>query len=666
LKKLIVGLGLLGIAASVCAEEGLAETGVRPDEVVGLENFGGSDEALAMLLAQGFVVTDETYRQICTFYNDRGPPYFITTDSVLFAYYVNLQDGLMKLEERQAERLPPIIRAVRECLRKFWEEDGDKLSELFYAKRSSAGPEWHEASDDLDDYLKVAEALATGATAEAETREMPRAVQKELELILAGEGPAKSPLRGVRLDYAVFKPKGFYDGNEKLENFYRAVTWLRQVPFRAADADETRQAYVLCYAVKGETLGAINRFQRLYVTYVGESEYADFYDYGDAETRALSTYHDKYGFVKKDDDYWAEVLRELERLPAPRITSMPDAAAVADPGLYKGLRLMPPPTDMDNLALRLVAPYGLGRESPSGEELMALFGSGAAREVIMAREGKAIAAYDELFESAEADMPALESEYTSKLWRKRRAVYRALVRAPSDPGLPAYYRHPAWRYKDLNTALAGWAQRRYVWNLHISWGIACLAARVKPPPAFIEPNLAFFRELLELSVLTDDYFRDYGVADTRFNALSVLLVNLVDILEKQLAAEVLTDEERDYLDHYGPELAVTCGYLRGIWHDDERLPDTPFCVPFYLDLYTGNERVVGQARPRALYVLCEYEGRKYCALGGVLTYADHVGPAEGRGKMTIYKWRRLAADGKIGPPKWQEKFYTGRADSSKG
>ena len=256
----------------------------------------------------------------------------------------------------------------------------------------------------------------------------------------------------------------------------------------------------------------------------------------------------------------------------------------------------------------------------------------------------------------------MESEYTSKLWRKRRDVYRALVRAPSDPGLPAYYRHPAWRYKDLNTALAGWAQRRYVWNLHTTKMVAYLAARAKPPPAFIEPNLAFFRELLELSVLTDDYFRDYGVADTRFNALSVLLVNLVDILEKQLAGEVLTEEERDYLDHYGPELAVTCGYLRGIWHKDERLPDTPFCVPFYLDLYTRNERVVGQARPRAIYVLCEYEGRKYCALGGVLTYADYVGPAEGRGKMTIDEWRRLAADGEIEPPKWQEKFYTGRAD----
>lgn len=185
-----------------------------------------------------------------------------------------------------------------------------------------------------------------------------------------------------------------------------------------------------------------------------------------------------------------------------------------------------------------------------------------------------------------------------------------------------------------------------------------MAARAKPPPAFIEPNLAFFRELLELSVLTDDYYRDYGVADTDFNALSVLLVNLVDILEKQLAGEVLAEEERDYLDHYGPELAVTCGYLRGIWHKDEFLPDTPFCVPFYLDLYTGNERVVGQARPRAIYVLCEYEGRKYCAVGGVLTYADYVGPAEGRGKMTIEKWLRLAADGMIEPPGWQGRFYS--------
>jgi len=168
--------------------------------------------------------------------------------------------------------------------------------------------------------------------------------------------------------------------------------------------------------------------------------------------------------------------------------------------------------------------------------------------------------------------------------------------------------------------------------------------------------VAFFRTLAELSRESARFFSRHGVKGHRFDDFAKFAATLAAIASRQLKQELLDSGQSKLLEFYGVVLADFCGFYENSWCEDEDLPDTSFCVPTAVDLYTGNERVVGQGRPRAIYVICEQEGQKFLARGGVLSYRDWLGPAWGEGKMTEGRWLALAATGKLKAPAWQERF----------
>jgi hypothetical protein len=164
--------------------------------------------------------------------------------------------------------------------------------------------------------------------------------------------------------------------------------------------------------------------------------------------------------------------------------------------------------------------------------------------------------------------------------------------------------------------------------------------------------------LAELSGESARFFDRHGAKGHRFDDFATFAATLAEIASRQLKQEPLDSEQSKLLEFYGVVLADFCGFHGNTWCNDDDLPDTSFCVPISVDLYTGNERVVGQAQPRAIYVICEQDGRKFLAEGGVLSYRDWLGPAWGEGKMTENRWIKSAAKDELKPPAWQEKFYS--------
>jgi len=646
------------VGCVIAAAASAARAAYAENEILGLAKFGGSPGAREMLLEQGFVVTDETYRQICSFYIHGPQPYFITTDSVLYAYFINLEKAVQKLERKHATDLAAGLASYRERLAGWRTEAvwgrraGDEAPALGTLVESGAlDEEWLEAAGALDDYLLVAEFLAGHGAPPAEGAELPTAVRDELELIFAAEGPAKSPLRGVKFDYARFRPYGFYAGDPVLAPYFRAVTWLREVPFRVDDDGETRQALLLYKLYAGEDPGR-SVFVNLewdYQEFLGPSDDAGI---SDAYAARDLSFGEKAEGNRRE---WERFRAKVQEIPAPRHTTIPERDAVGDPGLYRGFRLLPRPALYDNDVLALLAPFGLYRPPPTGEELMAVMGSPAARDVVFRREAKGIRGYEELFAKAEAAAAEAEERYNGRIPVTLRDVYRSLLEPPATDDLPAYYLHPNWRYKDLNTCLAGWAHSRYIWDAHAKRLMSYLGVALAPP-AFVEPNVRFYEALTKLTAYTQEFFLERDVNEPGFAEVASLLAELQPILRKQVAGEVFTAREVELLENYGPYLAHACGFLGNVWLDDENLPDTPFCVPVAVDLYTERERVVGQARPRAIYVLCEREGETYLTRGGVLSYRDWLGPAWGPGRMTLAEWRDRRGWGRVPVPAWQGRF----------
>jgi hypothetical protein len=292
----------------------------------------------------------------------------------------------------------------------------------------------------------------------------------------------------------------------------------------------------------------------------------------------------------------------------------------------------------------------------SGEEFFAVMGSRAAQEIVKNREARRVPGYDELFAEAVAAAEKAEKTYDTETCRKRRALYRTLLTTPQDSKLARYYRHSAWRYKDLNTCLAGWAHQRYIWDLHGKRSLGFMGGPRTPPGTVVEPNVAFFRTLAELSRESARFFGRHGVKDHEFDDFAKFTATLAVIASRQIEQKPLDYGQSELLKQYGVVLAEFCGFYGNSWCNDESLPDTSFCVPVSVDLFTGNERVVGQARPRAIFVICEQDGEMFLARGGVLSYRDWVGPAWDEGKMTEERWLESAAAGKLKAPAWQEKF----------
>jgi hypothetical protein len=661
-------------AALVLASCGPALAAYDAGEVAGFGSYSGPDGGRAILLEQGFVVTDETYRQICSFYIQQYGPAFITTDALLYAYYTNVEDAMLALEKRQGLKLAGIIQGLKRQLKAFRDGDDDSLKTM--SKERKISRDWFKAADALGDYFDVADTLITGKTAPKDLEKMSPAVREEIKLILAAAGPAQSPTRGIPLDYSRFAPYGFYEDDKALAGYYRALTWFREVPFRVEDENEARQMMILFEVESrntwdrygGDYSNSVLRFNLPYTDALGPSDDVDF-DSIDFHNVALN-FH--FGLSASDEDKWARAWRRIKEIPAPEYTTIPDPAAVADPAAYRGLRLLARPALADNAVFKALAPYGLARPVPSGEELMAVMGSAAAREIVFEREGAATPGYAKLFGEAGVALDGAEKEldahfrdrqgyfrtYDYNLEGMRLELCRSLLAKPDDPTLPDYYLNPAWRYKDLNTCLAGWAHHRYIWAAHAKKSVYYLGVK-DWPPGVIEPNVRFFDALLDLSVHTDGFFRRHGIDHKRFAELNALLADLRAILAKQLAGEELNGEENWILSNFGFELANVCGFRDNTALTDDILPDTSFCVPVSSDLYSGDELLVGQLRPRAIYVICEIDGKQYLTTGGVLTYAGHVVPAAGPGAMTEDAWRRAAVSGEIAPPAWQRRFYAG-------
>ncbi|MGD8719447.1 MAG: DUF3160 domain-containing protein, partial [Candidatus Zixiibacteriota bacterium] len=490
----------LMLAAAGCRSGEMLELEGLPDspplayELDEVEYLGKdwTPEKLRYLREHGFVVTDKTYRQICTFYIRSERPTYITTDSALHAYFINLEESVYRLELVQAGKLRNLLGELR-----------GRLAEERATRRPGAvDTVYLKAVQDLDCYLLVAEILLGMNGNGTIPKGTPPEVKREVKLILAAEGPAMSPTRKVRLDYSQFKPRGLYvkgyslpeelgygpenrtyvageyrgwrrdlppppnmEGGEPeriedeesepvyferpavgLPAFYRAVTWLHDVPFRASDESETMQALILAAldAAIGPEESPLAGFNSPYVEFMGPSDDAGIVDYRKVYLGHFGSFDRLASNVARRERAFAA----LRKLPPPRHATTPEVAAVADPAKYAGLRVVPRPTLYENEVFKTLSPYGKGGPPTSGEELFAVLGSTAAQEIVKGREARSVRGYGNLFREAVAAAEKAEKTYDTEICRKRRALYRTLLATPQDHELPAYYRHSAWRYKD--------------------------------------------------------------------------------------------------------------------------------------------------------------------------------------------------------------------------
>ncbi|WP_233256602.1 DUF3160 domain-containing protein [Opitutus sp. ER46] len=543
-------------------------------------------------------------------------PVFITSDSLLNAFHVLFEDTFREYELRQVtelrQRLETVFRQARVNLEKSPFPAGE------------TAPAWRQVQFAIGPALCLlgspVDLFDEDVRAEIQTQVAKIREAKDLALPTWLE-PVAPSFRS--LDYRACQPIGFYAGEDKLADYFRAVRWLQLVPFRAERDVEVAAIGMLGYGVNQALRSGSAQYFAKYGVVLGETD-----------TRGLpeAAYDFQNFFSVARGGTWADALREKKRWILPLVVTPDEQASLPRgqlPANAEALlarleyRVLPAHRVWDSAVFQQLANRQL---EPEGLAVAMLLGSDLARTHLQhLKPGQVQAAADAAKAGATSEPrgePSLYEDYLN--------VLRTLT-APPPPEAPAFLRSAAWQAKSTQTLLSGWAQMRHTFTLQAKRSELYLGMTITPP-GFVEPNPEFFAQMADLIERARGLFE---ANRAQWDDLASVTRKLEALAQKQLRQQPWSPTDETFLRDYGTRLAHVMGYAANSYltpHDD---------APRWADVHhteQGNDTLaVGVGRPRILYVLYPWNGLEILCQGAVLPYYEY----RSHQRLTDPEWKAL-------------------------
>jgi len=536
-------------------------------------------------------------------------------------------------------------------------------------------------------------------------------VKKELDLIEKHEGFAESPIFIYKEDYSQYIPRGHYTRSELLKNYFKTFMWYGRISMllkgtntiTPGKTDEFNpKALISTYDAEIQTIQASfiaskfaesqeikDKWDRIYsVTafYVGLSDDLGPYEY--IET-LNSVFGEKFDLNKLTEENIGKIKEKLAEYMAPRIfggtgncgVTPPFTQEQADQCLEKtkgfrlmGQRFIPDSYMFSNLVGAYTDVYlgnkepkpftfiidGSGRPVrgfPRGLDVMALLGSKRARELLDEFD-------DSNYRNYTTQYKKLENEFnffTEKDWNKN--LYWGWLFALKPllkefgSGYPTFMQTKSWQDKELTTALASWTELRHDTILYAKQSYTMVAtgmpAPEKPVVGYIEPVPEFYNRLLALTRMTTKGLDEMNALDSsskyRLDSLEKILNRLVELSEKELKNEELTQTDYDFIKNFGNE-------LNSVIHDvDDKAKKTTIIADVHTDSNTRNVLEEGVGYVNLIIVAYEVpDGRILIGAGPVFSYYEFKQPMQDR--LTDEKWRDILGSNPPKEPEWVSNF----------
>ena len=104
-------------------------------------------------------------------------------------------------------------------------------------------------------------------------------VSQELSNITGASGISNSALTGTMIDYSQFAPRGYYSGDQQLEQYFRAMMWYGQIGFIQSEEDLDRSALLMTLAMNGEPFAQWSSIYVVTSFFAGSSDDLTYYEY---------------------------------------------------------------------------------------------------------------------------------------------------------------------------------------------------------------------------------------------------------------------------------------------------------------------------------------------------------------------------------------------------
>ena len=621
------------------------------------------DEKLGQQLAQdGFGIVPARYPQLFNVYeaNDYADfPSFVTTDLYLQVFHLYIDCMLRELEEEKL--LPMMIHFTR-----------DMYGVLYNMEKGAGSDEkvsntaHHNAT-----YYNIAYKLFTGefildgGKDDVATEEVDKVMRSEDDF-----SNFMADYKKIKFGYSLFRPRGHYSRSEKLQRYFRGMMWLQSVPFGLDHNDEVLAAVMQACALRLDKTA-----QKDYETLNGLITYL----MGQSDNLSLTQVMaevEKSGLQMKDlmnnDQAIDKIAKVLEKIGNEQTRIRPKFEKTS----HNKINVMPQRYQPDAEVLLNMVDYDndpTKRATPQGLDFFAAMGVTTAEQILLDEKTE----WKSLGDSLKAMKKRMgEIDWSETVCTQWMSALKTLNDKDGDTKLPYFMVTPEWDRKNLNAALASWAELKHDAILYAKQPMGAECGGGGPPEpvvkGYVEPNVKFWKKAIELLDNTKKLLREQDMLTEKLEGVTERLHEeaefLLKISEKELAGQALSDEENAQIEYIGATFEnISLELLRSPGVDIYEWADIQSAdkkVALVADVYTANAdnnpdksilfEAVGDADE--LYVVVEIEGYLYLMRGAVLSYREFLqGLNEQR--LTDEEWQKmLEKNPRKGVPEWMKRI----------
>lgn len=647
---------------------------IEPDlsNVANLDRFYSLtvDEKQAAQLAQnGFIVSEDYTREFFELYEYNRYeliPSFVTVDSLMHTYHLYfsfllrnternyLSDSLTKLSSRMLDASA----AQYELLK---------------------GSEWEEAAVRNVAFFTVGARLLDDSTAVNDY--VADTVQYELDCISRADGILESSITGDFEDYTQYIPRGYYEGDEQLEKYFKAMMWYGRMHFKQENESLDRSALLMTMALSSDS-EAYRTWEAIYAVtsfFAGASDDLGIGEYAAAISAAYgddATVADLPGNSSAFDIFHTMTAQ----LPPPAINSIP--IEDGDSNVISGFRFMGQRFTIDAAIMQKLI-YSSVKENSDGNRRMlpdvldvaAALGSDTALDIL---EENGAADYQDYSENMELLREGLSREnaelWSGSLYAGWLNTLRPLLEIKGE-GYPIFMQNKEWAKKDLECFSGSFAELKHDTVLYTKQVIAEMGGDWEGDDrGYVEPEPLVYARFANLADLTAQGLKRFDVItpeeEEDLSRLSQIAKQLLTISCKELQDETLTDEEYDFIRAYGGNIEhfwyeASKESADSEWFDSAECP-APIVVDIATDPGSGQVLEVATGKPAEILVVVNVDGVIKIAKGSVYSFYQFTWPSEDR--LTDSKWRLMTGsqydeDGNynhvnpIDKPEWTDSYW---------
>ena len=625
------------------------------------------DQALSQQLGEeGFAIVPARHAQLFQVYEEndyREFPNFVTTDLYLQLYHLYIDCMLRELEMYQF--FHTIVS---------YNDDMVEAMKKLYQKTES-GTALERATAHNLRFFTIADVLFRGMKSyDANTDQL---IAEEVDKAIKATDDFSNFMadyKNVMFGYSLFRPRGHYTRNYVLEEYFRGMMWLQSVPFGMDNDDEVNAAVIIAYTMMNnpEIQQKYDKINKIITYMMGQPDNLSILLVIDELKKINRPMED----LLNDKQAMSKLKKDLEEIGNKATRIRPKYERTS----HNKINVMPQRYQPDAEVLQEMVDYDNKptlRATPKGLDFMAAMGVSAA-EQILKEEQTPWKDYDKHLKAMKKRMGEINWDETiCTQWMNTLKVLNVWGSDKSNQKqLPYFMLNPEWSKKDLNAALASWAELKHDAILYAKQPMGAECGGGGPPEpivkGYVEPNVGFWKKAIELLDNTEKLLKEQDMLTDKIKDATQRIREeaqfLLNISEKELAGKELSEEEYGQIECIGATFENISldlvrekdQYLMG-WSDVQGADKK---VALVADVYTANAdnnpdksilfEAVGEADE--IYVVVEIGGYLYLTRGSVLSYREFIQSID-QPRLTDEEWQeQLEKNARKGVPEWMKRI----------